>query len=189
MNRRHIAIVAASLLLVSAAGYAFYRLSGRLTPAMDSGNEQRVDLDLASLKNGDFAYRAGITYFSGEHQQFNEGTARAGDSQYILDADHAAFGDLDLDALNDAAVVMTIRVLGTVGADREANSLILNAVLNRNGKPYIAANAWLAFSDAATINAVSIQDEVISVNITDPKQGLARKTLRFRLSGDQLVRL
>jgi len=98
-----------------------------------------------------------------------------------------AFGDLDGDGVEDAAVV-----LATSGGG-SGTFISLEAVINDNGTPNHVATAFLG--DRVQINSVAIEAGVITVDMVThgPEDPLCCPTLevtqRYELQGDELVQL
>lgn len=105
-----------------------------------------------------------------------------------LDEDMIAFGDLDADGINDAAVIL-ISSGGGSGAFYD-----VVAVIDRNGKPNPVATAFLG--DRITINNLSIQNGqiVVDMNTQGPGQAMAEepnqpetRTYQIKVSLEQVV--
>lgn len=113
-------------------------------------------------------------------------TPMAGESQadYFvkLDADSVVFGDLNGDGQEDAVVILVSRSGGS-GTYKE-----LAVVLNQNGNANSIANQ--ALGDRTVVNSLTIQNGVISINITPWNGGgiVQSETINYKLVGDKLVR-
>lgn len=103
----------------------------------------------------------------------------------VLVTDNVAFGDINSDGKEDAAVIL------------ESNSggsgffYQLAIVINQDGKAYNTANKDIG--DRVIINSIDIQSGVITIDMVTHSPGDAlccpslEKVVKYKLSGDKLV--
>jgi len=101
-------------------------------------------------------------------------------------SDMYAFGDLNADGAEDAAVVLVAKGAGSGGTHT------LEAVINENGRPKHVATTFLG--DTIDLKAVAIDSGQIRVRIITHGPNPAccpppEVTKRYRLEGDELVRM
>ena len=171
MNKKgfaNIILVAIVVILVSVAGYfVFVKKSFQVTqqPTTPAPNQTASRLTLNILQNaqynsfrGDGSIAGGFKLTNGIH--YTQPLAGESQQDYYqkLDTDHIAFGDLNNDKVEDAAVIIIERGGGT-GTYRT-----LKIVLNKDGRPDNVAD--LNLGDRTGINAVTIQSGIISIDMT-----------------------
>jgi hypothetical protein len=106
---------------------------------------------------------------------------------FISLSNRMAYGDLNADGVQDAAVILESQRGGS-GHFRE-----LAVVLNQDGKPFNVASTYLG--DRVGINSIDIQSGIIILDMVvhgpnDPLMGPSVKaTFKYQLVGDQLVDL
>lgn len=158
------------------------------TPGMPAGAGENVPLSLQTLKNttyhspdwGDYQLVDGIYFRTPDHPDASPQLF----SSHIFEP--AAFGDLNGDSLEDAAVILQTYNGGN-GDTKE-----LAAVLNQNGEAANVSTVYLGSRIA--VESIQIQAGVITlaVRVHGPNDGLCCpsqvETWRFRLEG-QLIRL
>jgi len=105
----------------------------------------------------------------------------------VLHPEVYAFGDLNGDGVDDAAVIL-IESSGGSGS-----FIYLAAVINEDGTPVNVATQFVG--DREQVKAISIEDGEITLNMVthgpdDPMCCPTQEvTKRYRLAGDQLVEL
>jgi hypothetical protein len=119
---------------------------------------QAAPLTEESLKNAEYQgiYPETVTLVDGQYEgePFVEGGASA---PMVIFVEPSAFGDLDGDGVDDAAVLL-VETLGGSGS-----FVYLAAVLNQNGEPLNKATTLLG--DRAQVEELTIEEEQISVRM------------------------
>lgn len=143
-------------------------------------------LTLDTLKNGVYTWNLIV---EGNPFEFTDGIyylpPLPGESQedYFvkIDGDHIAFGDLNNDGQEDAAVILVGRAGGT-GTHRE-----VAVILNQNGIGNNVAGQYLG--DRTVIHSFIINKSgVISVDMTPWEGGSGqRRVAKYKLLGDKLT--
>ena len=152
-----------------------------------AAQQSAPNLTLAMLQNaqyhsgtwGDYQLVNGIFYRTPP-------TAGESPELYSTELYMPAFGDLNMDGLEDAVVILRTQNGGN------GNNKELAVVLDRSGTAY---NVSTFDAGMVAVDAVQIQSGMISLNVRTlaPNDGLCcpsqQETWRFRLENDQLVRL
>ena len=130
-------------------------------------------------------YIYGVLYSPIYREKYMEGAAS--ELVIVLIPDMHAFGDLDGDGVEDAAVV-----LATSGGG-SGTFISLEAVINDNGTPNHAATVLLG--DRVQVKSVAVESGEITVDMVThgPDDPLYRPTLevthKYKLQGDTLVHI
>ena len=137
-----------------------------------------LKLTLEKLKNAEYSipdYKQNVKLANGRFE------TPKGSSDYLLAAfERAAFGDLNSDGIEDAAVVLVY----SGGGSGIFYGLI--ALINENGEPKQVAATDLG--DRIKLKSLSIKSGVISVDKTETMGMRPLKVVvKYRLDGDKLV--
>lgn len=151
------------------------------------GTEKQLTLD--AIKNTEYhclVYNKTIKLIDGSYTEKYEFETATVLSIRIYD-DKIAFGDLDNDKKEDAAVILTSSGGGT-GNFRE-----LAIILNKDGEPSYLASKELG--DRVIINSITIElgTIILDMIVHGPEDGLCcpsvEKTFKYKLSENQLVEI
>jgi putative hemolysin len=166
--------------------WAFFR--GECVPGKASTATARLTLD--ALKNAEYqsefpaSKKAKLT--DGKYEETGP-SGGASDRVLITLAPVNAFGDLNGDGVDDAAVVLVSNTGGSGVFEH------LAAVINQNGTPRHVASEFLG--DRVKIEAISIEAGVITVDMVTqgPQDPLCCPTQKvkqsYKLQGDKLVKV
>lgn len=164
------------------------------TEMAESSKEKQepVKLTLEMLKNAEYyfaLYEVKARLIAGQHEE--EELVDKEDYRYIFSAglveDKVAFGDLNNDGKEDAAVIV-FSAGGGSGVFYE-----LAVMTNENGNPYHLTSKYLG--DRVKINSITVKDGIITLEMVVHDLGDAsccptlHKVSQYKLSGEELLEI
>ena len=179
--------ITAVILLIVIVGVSYVVYKYFADPMVRRENKETDILALSTLENAEYYVLMKdqrVKFTNGYYESTSEGL---GLPESIMVTDSVAFGDINSDGEEDAAVILESN-LGGSGFFYQ-----LAIMINRDGKPYNIANKDLG--DRVVINSVDIQSGVITIDMVAHSPGDAlccpslEKIVKYKLSGDKLVEL
>ena len=165
----------------------FEELSGSIKPFEIQGIEKGFSIE--TLENAKYyveSYNQIVKLRNGSYFKQWDADSATGLSVEIQE-DKIAFGDLDKDGKDDAAVIIYSSGGGSGGFCE------LAIMMNSRQKPFYITS--ISLGDRVKINSITIESEVIVLDmiVHGPNDALCcptlNKTIRYKLSGNKLVKI
>ncbi|HUY81403.1 MAG TPA: energy transducer TonB [Acidobacteriaceae bacterium] len=157
------------------------------TPSPPVTSATPAGLTITSLENMHYQIGDALSELGGRTSTVDlvDGKGSFGDWNAFLDKEHVAFGDLNGDGIDDAAVVLTFEGPGSAAPQ------VLVAVTNLNGNGESAAAKELGYN--SVVKSINISGGIITVNMltVGPNDSMADpetpQILELKLNGNRLL--
>lgn len=164
----------------------------KVSEVQEKKAEEPVKLTLAQIKNTEYyfpLYQKKVSLIAGQHEE--EEVVDEEGFRYFFSAgiieDKLAFGDLNYNGKEDAAVI----VYSTGGGSGFFYELAV--LMNQDGSPYYLTSEYLG--DRVRINSVEIRDSIIIIDLLvhDVDDAACCPTIhrifQYKLSGNELLKI